>query len=184
MRRRVLRIATGVRLGARNYQRSARGAIRFTPTCRHRACARKVLSRRNTRWYSSDMFVQTRRLHVITLLTAFALLWQALAPAGTFSLSAGRSQQWTQICTAYGIREIAVDDLNQGKGSGPSGKHVHVASCPLCLIQMLAPAVLPAAALALPVALSWIEFSHPPLRIHRAVRVAQRVSLPRGPPHS
>lgn len=130
------------------------------------------------------MFVQLRRLHVITLLTAFALLWQALAPAGTFSLSAGHSQQWTQICTAYGLHEIAVDDLNQGKNAGSAGKHVQVASCPMCLIQMLAPAVLPAAALALPTVFSWIEFSPPPLQIHRAGSVVQCISLPRGPPHS
>lgn len=123
--------------------------------------------------------------HLVALLVCATLLWQTAAPSLAFGKAGGQSLQWMQICTAYGIHEVAVADVEKGgESTGDGGKRASGASCPLCVLQVLASAVPTNAAIHGVGFLLQREFSEPIPPTPFAVPRPEREVLPRGPPVS
>lgn len=120
-----------------------------------------------------------RRHAFAAWLTAFALLVQGLVPLGQALAFESAGGDFQVICTAQGVKTIAVDENGQ-----PTDPQDTVA-CPFCLVHAPAIGVVPQDGLSL-------TFPHETLKtafgVTREDRYASlwhiRPRLPRGPPSS
>ena len=84
-------------------------------------------------------------------IACFAMLFAALAPSVSHAMSASRSDAWTEICSAAGIKMVKVTTAAEAPGSPSTEKSpVNLEHCTFCATHCTAPGLLPASALKLP----------------------------------
>ncbi len=93
------------------------------------------------------MYTMNRRF--AAWIACFAILFAALAPSISHAMAASRGDAWTEICSAAGIKLVAVAD-GQGDPADVRSPTSHLEHCPFCATDACSVSLLPGSAWSMP----------------------------------